>query len=64
MTQTGPRHSPLTLGLKCLRALTAQLTEEDLPKEDLKPLLDLETNVTQHIWGLTSAPDKTSQPID
>ena len=31
----------LAFGLKCLHAITAQLAEEGLPKEDLKPLLEL-----------------------
>ena len=37
----------LTLGLKCLHAVTAQLADEGLPKEDLKPLLDLEAKLRQ-----------------
>ena len=37
----------LTLGLKCLHAVTAQLAEEGLPKEDLKPLLELEARLRQ-----------------
>jgi hypothetical protein len=44
----------LTLGLKCLHALTAQLAEEGLPKEDLKPLLDLEAQVRQTLKPLHS----------
>jgi hypothetical protein len=45
----------LTLGLECLRAVTAQLGEEGLPKEDLKPLLDLETRVRKTLTPLHSA---------
>ncbi len=44
----------LTLGLKCLHAVTAQLAEEGLPQEDLKPLLDLEPRVRQTLSPLHS----------
>jgi hypothetical protein len=32
----------IALGVKCLRAVVAQLTEEGIPQEDLQPLIDLE----------------------
>ena len=44
----------LTLGLKCLHAVTAQLAEEGLSKEDLKPLLDLEARLRQMLTPLHS----------
>jgi hypothetical protein len=40
--QTGEGEDKLALGAKCLQAVIAQLTEEGLPAEDLKPLVDLE----------------------
>jgi len=44
----GPQsEDKLTLGLKCLHAVTAQLAEEGISKEDLKPLLDLEVKLRQ-----------------
>lgn len=42
----------LALGLKCLHAVTAQLAEEGIPKEDLQPLLDLEARVPQTLTPL------------
>ena len=42
-----PERGQLTLGLKCLHAVTAQLADEGIPKEDLKPLLDLEAKLRQ-----------------
>lgn len=41
------REDKLLLGAKCLHAVTAQLAEEGVPKEDLQPLLDLEARVRQ-----------------
>lgn len=39
----------LSLGAKCLHAITAQLAEEGLPEEDLQPLVDLEARLRQMI---------------
>ena len=44
----------LTFGLKCLHAVTAQLGEEGLSKEDLKPLLHLEARLRQMLTPLHS----------
>ena len=44
----------LASGRKCLHAITAQLAEEGLPKEDLKPLLELEARLRQIIAPLHS----------
>ena len=44
----------LTFGIKCLHAVTAQLADEGLPKEDLKPLLELEARLWQMIAPLHS----------
>lgn len=41
------REDKLLLGVKCLQAVTAQLAEEGLPREDLQPLIDLEARLRQ-----------------
>jgi hypothetical protein len=39
----------LSLGAKCLHAVTVQLAEEGIPQEDLQPLIDLDAQLRQMI---------------
>jgi len=49
----------LSLGVKCLHAVTAQLAEEGLPKKDLQPLIDLEARLRQMLApGQETAPNR------
>ena len=45
--QESQSESALSFGTKCLRAVTAQLADEGLPKEDLQPLIDLEARLRE-----------------
>ena len=54
-----PEDEPLSLGVKCLHAVAAQLAEEGLPKKDLQPLIDLEARLRQMLApGQETAPNR------